>query len=310
MNSFLKASTLSFSALILTACAGGGGGGGGGGSSAGGVTVTPFTSWSAIQPNTTVQAVGGSTQSSYTANPITGRVNSIVYSGQSTTGASYTATYDSNTVLSSFTIQSAQGATISLSKSAGDTFLSFGAADYARNSTASTEAIAINPSVTGWNYQSYGVWITGQGTGSGTAGAVSVGSATLVTGIPATGNATFSGLASGVYVDPVGQAYLTNGSMSAATNFGSRSIVFSTSGTQAASFNGGNAVSAPLLNMSGTLTYASGSGSFGGAITTTGGLSGNAIGKFYGPNANEMGGTFAATGTGIQSFSGAFGGKR
>lgn len=293
--------------LALAACAGGGGGGS---SSSGGVTVTPFTSWSAIAPSSTVQATGGSTQSTYTANTGTWAVTAITFNGQSTTGASYTATYDSNTVLSAFTVSSAQGAIVSLSKSGGDTFQAYGTVDYARNPTASTEVVAINPSIVGWNYQSYGVWITGQGTGSGTAGAVSVGSATPVTGIPASGNATFSGYASGVYVSPTGAAYLTNGSMSAATNFGARSIAFSTTGTQAAAFNGGSSGSTPLLNMSGSLTYVSGSNSFAGAITTSGGLTGNASGKFYGPSANEIGGTFVAGGAGVQAFSGAFGGKR
>ena len=306
-SNLVKSLAMAILPLALAACAGGGGGGG---SSSGGVTVTPFTSWSAIAPNTTVQATGGSTQSSYTANPITGTVTAIAYNGQSTTGASYTATYDSSTVLSSFTIQSAQGATVALSKSGGDTFQSYGTVDYARNPTGSTEVVAINPSVVGWNYQSYGIWIRGEGTGSGTAGAVSVGSATPVTGIPATGSGTFSGYATGVYVSPTGLAYLTNGSMSAVTNFGTRSIAFSTSGTQASAFNGSGSGSTPLLNMSGTLTYASGSNSFAGAINTTGGLTGNASGKFYGPTATEIGGTFAAAGTGVQSFSGAFGGKR
>ena len=62
MNILLKASTYSSIVFILSACAGGGGGGGG--SSAGGVTVTPFTSWSAIQPNSTVVATSLSAECS------------------------------------------------------------------------------------------------------------------------------------------------------------------------------------------------------------------------------------------------------
>ena len=48
---------------FLAACAGGGGGGGSS-SSSGGTTITPFTSWSALTANSTVQALGGSTISS------------------------------------------------------------------------------------------------------------------------------------------------------------------------------------------------------------------------------------------------------
>jgi hypothetical protein len=64
------------------------------------------------------------------------------------------------------------------------------------------------------------------------------------------------------------------------------------------------------LNMSGTLSYVSGSNQFSGAITTTNGMTGSAKGRFYGPSAQEIGGTFSVTGSGVQSYGGAFGGSR
>jgi hypothetical protein len=192
---------------------------------------------------------------------------------------------------------------------AGNTFAQFGFFDYATNGTT-TEVIALNPNHPSvqFNYQSYGIWITGQGTGSGTAGAASVGSQTPMLSIPATGSATFNGFATGTYIDTLGRPYLTNANMTAVANFGSRSIAFSTANTAASSFNGGGAVNAPLLNMSGSLTYSS--GAFSGPIATNGGMTGQASGVFYGPTANEIGGTFRAAGSGVQGIIGAFGGKQ
>jgi hypothetical protein len=66
--------------------------------------------------------------------------------------------------------------------------------------------------------------------------------------------------------------------------------------------------------MSGTLTYAAGTNAFSGVVTAAGagsGLTGNAIGKFYGPTATEIGGTYAIkAGSGLESLIGGFGGKR
>jgi hypothetical protein len=47
-----------------------------------------------------------------------------------------------------------------------------------------------------------------------------------------------------------------------------------------------------------------------GTATTTNGMSGNMNGKFYGPGLNEVGGTYAVTGSGVGSMVGGFGGKR
>ena len=97
--------------------------------------------------------------------------------------------------------------------------------------------------------------------------------------------------------------------MSAVTDFAARSIAFSTTGTtQTPDLI--NSSTNSNLNMSGTLTYASGSNQFTGSVATTGGMTGSATGRFYGPSATEIGGTFAVTGAGIASYGGAFGGKR
>jgi hypothetical protein len=325
MNIFFKASVLSSAVFILTACAGGGGG-----SSAGSVTVTPFTSWTAIQPNTTVIAYGDSSQVSYVDDPGTGLVGSISnpIQAQSTEvgfGPSLTLSYGSS-LINSVTANSGAGTVLTFDKAIGDTIAPLPVGPFAGevNVALKADRTAVglfaepcpsNPC--GWNYQSYGVWISGidptTGFGNGTTGAISVGSATPVSGMPATGTGTFIGTSGGLYVSPAGAASFTIADMSANVNFGTRAVGFSTTTTSLTndftSFTARND-----LNMSGTLTYASGTNAFNGTLTAPGvgsGLSGNAVGKFYGPTANEIGGTYLLrAGSGLESLIGGFGGKR
>jgi hypothetical protein len=67
---------------------------------------------------------------------------------------------------------------------------------------------------------------------------------------------------------------------------------------------------ASTLNMTGTLNYTAGSNQFTGNVSTVGGLTGTATGRFYGPTAQEIGGTFGVTGAGVTTYGGAFGGKQ
>lgn len=320
MNNFLKASTMSFTVSILTACAGGGGDGS---SSAGGVTVTPFTSWSAIQPNTTVQATGGlSTYFDYSSSGV-GPI-------ASNTDASFTGTYgsvesDGYVRLQAATISSgAGGPSVSFSKANGDTIATAtsgpleGIATGMIKADETAVAIAAEPQALGWNYQTYGIWVSGDT--AGYAGAVSVGSPTAVTGIPSTGTGNFFGNASGFYLDSTGRdIYFTTANMTATTDFSNRTIAFSTSGTAISpdlnSFVAPSTYGIGNLNMTGTLSYAAGANVISGAVTATGAssnsLSGTANGKFFGPSANEIGGTYGLSNPGTsEKLVGGFGGKR
>lgn len=293
---------------FLSAC---GGGGGGGGSAA--PTPYMFTSWSAVQPNSIVQASGPSTSFNYSANSTTGAVRSIVSNGFST--SNILLTYGNGDLnLSGIQIQFGGCATCGTATvNPGETIRAIGSGPvpsliYGINQARTTEILGINAPSYGWNYQTYGVWVTGEGTGSGTAGAVSAGSATPVTGMPSTGTAIFTGNTIGIWAATGLPAYATAANMTANVNFGSRSLGFSTSGTVASSFNGGGAFSAPGLNMSGVATF-QGSSSFSGPVSTASGMSGSIVGQFYGPNANEIGGTYNLMGGG-SSMGGGFGGKR
>lgn len=271
--------------FFLAGCAGGGSGGGGTAS------TTPFTTFSAISPNSTIQSSGGSTQFTYSSSAVTSN-------GQSISGATLTTKYDSSTNPSSISIRSAQGASVSINTAIGDTISSGGGVILGTSKDASTNVIVSS----GFEYQSFGVWAAGAG--SGTAGAFTVGSPTAVANIPNSGMASFAGKSLGVYGSN-GSVYSTIADMTASVNFANRSIVFTTANT----VSNDTKASIPGLNLIGSFVYNSGSAAFSGGVVSTNGMSGVGSGQFYGPAANEIGGTVSLSGSNAV-FTGAFGGKR
>jgi hypothetical protein len=100
--------------------------------------------------------------------------------------------------------------------------------------------------------------------------------------------------------------------MTANVDWVARSIGFSTSNTRqvglTAPSSGG--VLNTGLDFTGTLTYAAGTNAFSGPVNTTGStMTGNTTGRFYGPNAEEMGGVYSLGGS-AGTMIGGFGGKR
>jgi hypothetical protein len=69
---------------------------------------------------------------------------------------------------------------------------------------------------------------------------------------------------------------------------------------------------APSLDLKGTLTYSAGSASFSGSIVNAAGtMQGTSGGRFYGPAAQELGGTYALkSATTSETMVGAYGAKR
>lgn len=296
---------LVLSPLVLAAC--GGGGGGGGGSSA---TLAPFTKWSSVTAGNTYSISGDSMQGTYSWNSGTDKVTAVTRGSQQA-GATFTETFNSSGIAQSVRIQTASGTDISFTRGT-DTFgvlLINNNINAVVSADGTKYALAPEPLAMGWDYQSFGIWVTGAGTGSGTYGAASVGAATDGANVPTTGSATYSGYTGGRYVWSDGTYYFTSSNMSAATNFATRSISFATTNT-AVTPNLLTQTSAPALNMTGTLAYSAGSNQFTGNVTTVSGLTGTATGRFYGPTAQEIGGTFGVTGAGITTYGGAFGGKR
>jgi len=290
---------------LLAAC---GGGGGGGGTSA---TLAPFTNWSAVIDKEVV-AEGISTSGTYAYNLTTERITNRGNQSAPSSGASYTAKYTSEGRLDYAKITSASGEVVSFSRSSGDDFIDEDVIDIAISSDGTKQAFAASPSYTEWEYQSFGIWLTGAGTGAGTFGALSVGAPTANTSIPTNGVANYTGFSMGLHIDNVGNSAFIAASMSADVNFTNRSVVFQTTNSNSVSFDNGSPVANPDLNLNGTLTYQAATNSITGAISSSSGLTGSAAGRFYGPTAQEIGGTFTvdAGSSSLEGYIGAFGGKR
>lgn len=142
---------------------------------------------------------------------------------------------------------------------------------------------------------------------------------TIASNVPNAGAATFNSNSAGLYLTPVGDYFITTAAMTANVSFTKRTVNFSTINTTAASaavvINENFGSLAPSLDLKGNLSYAAGSNNLNGTVTSASSYNGNpmtgsAAASFYGPNANEIGGMFALTGTGAESYAGAFGGKR
>ncbi len=142
-------------------------------------------------------------------------------------------------------------------------------------------------------YNLHGAGYTGARTSSGSMFGMVVGYETDAGNLPAGVGAFYSGLVDGVYIDDAGAGYLTSGNISLVTaDF--TSVDLEVSGSWRAPLSGASVVSASELDFTATgLTVLNGqySGTF-----TSGGLSGDVNGRFYGPAAEETGGVIAASG--------------
>ena len=308
----LKLPLAVLSGLTVAACGGGGGGGGGGGWS----TLDTFTKFSAIVPDRPTRIQGSSQEVPYTWDPVTEVVTS--YGAPTSFGPTATAdvTVDATGEFTSLDFTSAAGSRMSFSASAGDTLgmlmVGVGAAINAAEDKLALYARSLE---LGWDYQTFGIWMTDDGAGGGVAGTFSLGALTPVSSIPTLGTATYLGSTMGHYVDPAGTENLAFADMTATVDFGARSIGFNTTNTQQTADLA--TISAnDNLNLSGTLTYAPGVNQFTGPVTTVGGgvgnapMTGTATGSFYGPAAEEIGGGFSARGAGVSGYMGAFGGRK
>ena len=283
--------------IALVACAGGSSSSSSSSSSA---ATTPFTSWS----NT---AVG--TPVSFSSGPS----STLAIDGTSVQGDSdgaATLTLNSSNNFSAISASNSAGS-VSFSSANGDNLQSGfnGNSTVALNKSQTTVGAFANPAAYGFEYQTFGAW-GAYGNATTPAYAVSVGSPSPASAIPSVGSLTFTGVSNGYYVDPGKFGYITNATMVAVVTFDNRTVAFNTTNTTVAGGPGASQLSVPALNMTGTLSYAAGTNAMTGTATTANGMSGNMNGKFYGPTANEVGGTYAVTGSGVGSMVGAFGGKR
>jgi hypothetical protein len=162
-----------------------------------------------------------------------------------------------------------------------------------------------------FNYQSYGAWARGNLDDVLTR-AMSTGPATPGNSIPTTGTATYTGTAKGFFwINGNAQSYSTSASMNAQVDFSKREVGFATSNT---TINEGPEFGLnPNFDLSGTLRYNPGVNNITGTVTTRDEtMSGNALARFYGPQAQEIGGVYRVEPAvrGSKGMTGGFGGKR
>lgn len=260
-----------------------------------------FSTWGTVNPNVIAHFSNG---------------NSTVVSASGTisqTNANVNANilFDSGYNISFVTLNQNATNLVTYAASAGDTIVkdASGSNFYFTNQRSTSIGILGNPYHWGYQYQTYGAWGAWGNVGVG-GNAVSIGALSPSSGIPTSGSAVFTGGANGYLIS--GQnSYLTSSNMTATVNFATQSVVFSTSGTTAIGRIGGAVVDAAGSNLTGSMSYVSGRNLMTGSVTSSNGMSGNIIANFYGPAANEIGGTFGLTqSTTGSSLVGGFGGKR
>lgn len=149
---------------------------------------------------------------------------------------------------------------------------------------------------TGFEYQTFGVWATNiVPEETATYGAFTAAFDDTTPTVPTTGSATFSGYAMGIYSGDETLGYIANTRFD--VDFTGRTVAFTTSDERLGPLNGNTTRPAEGLSISGTMTYANGAATFSGPLAATGKaapaqLTGTGSGRFYGPVANELGGTF------------------
>ena len=177
------------------------------------------------------------------------------------------------------------------------------------------DGMIYDPEVTSpWDYQTMATWVlTDESAGTGRMGAISVGNHNAVS-IPTTSSATFSGKAEGIYLDDAHKFHGVSSDAALTADFVNKTVSFATSNSKIHDLEYKNAdQSKPDLDLTGTFSYSSAGNNLTASSltsTTSSWTGGTASAKFYGPNAEEIGGVFSIRGTGKEAYEGAFGAKQ
>ena len=302
-SAILRTAFLLTSVLALAACGGGGGGGNGG---------TSFISWDQVQPGTAVAFNGTSqevtveidaTNTATSVGPISApgaaKVTSVYIDG----GMGRLVPTNSSISTSQSTVKT------------GNLFLEDAipvfTSEYDANVSNNLQNFALiaDPFTQNWNYQTYGIWERDLGNGSFREIFASFGSVTPNSSVPIIGSAMYNGDLLGEYIAPDGSLFFTSADVSIDADFATSNMDFQSSNTVRVDVETlSNLVADGNLDLSGTLSGAPGSNSFNGPLTNTGAdLNGTGNAILYGPNVEEVGGTFALKGSGVEAYAGSFG---
>ena len=298
----MKSILLALFPIALVAC---GGGDSSSGSSTSSTPSTPavasFTSWAATTPNVPVAMTGG----------ISSSIDLIGNISQSDSSGAGTFTRDASKFFTLVNSTASAGNSAIFSAALDDTLKSTfdGATTLALNKAQTTIGIFLNPTYYAFQYQTYGAWGS-YGNATGSSFAISDGSASPVSAIPAVGGLSYSGGSVGYYVDRSKISYVTNSSMVASLSSDSQTVIFSSSNTLILGGPDGRATPNANLDLTGTLVLVSGTNYFAGTVTAANGMTGKINGELYGPGIDELGGTYAIYGPGADTLVGSFGSKR
>lgn len=152
-------------------------------------------------------------------------------------------------------------------------------------------------------HQVFGTWATGLRDGRGSLSAGSFGNVTPVDSVPSGVTASYGGISTGLAKLSDGVGYETLSNVSLFTDFSTFSM--SSENTEAFRLSDGQFRDAAELDFSGNGSV-SGAG-FSAIISASPTMSGEVQGVFYGPGAEEVGGTFEMSGPDDQAYIGSFG---
>jgi hypothetical protein len=156
--------------------------------------------------------------------------------------------------------------------------------------------------LSGLSYSTYGLWAQNNGA-SGLFGAIDAGIQTAASSMPRSGSATYNGQTIGAAASG-SAAYALTGNVNLAANFANNTINTTISGIQLEN-TATHAVSS-VMNVSGTGAI---SGNHYAGTLAGGTLSGNSVGSFYGPAAQETAGAWRVSGGGLTAI-GSYGAKQ
>lgn len=157
-----------------------------------------------------------------------------------------------------------------------------------------TQIVLHDPSAAGWTYQTFAHYTVPDKTPhKGYQGYQSLGDETAFATLPAKGTATYTGISTAYVVTNNNNRQLTSNVM-AIVDFGLKGVRFETSNSHFHTLNNGTRVSTAdeNYNFKGTASWKNNNLFSGQVSTANGKLSGNLNGKFFGPKAEEIGGTY------------------
>ena len=174
-----------------------------------------------------------------------------------------------------------------------------------------TQIVMHDPAAAGWTYQTFAHYIDPR---SGvTHGYQSLGDETKFTALPASGTATYNGLTT-AYVMKDDQSRQLTANVKAIVDFGLKGVRFETANSQFHSLDANGrrvTVKGADYDMKGTAKWENGNLFLGKVEAAAAGLKGNLSGKFFGPSAAEIGGTYGLQKEdGSEHLIGGYGAKR